>query len=252
VQIELIRYPTVVLLGHTVPSFGNLVSASIGDQVLKWCQLVESEDSAPCEKLLEFAGRNCYQSWNRPNPKTSTTEGYIQNLIKQRHLSVLEHASFTVYIEGISRSCSHQIVRHRHFSFSQLSYRYVDALKGDVLRIVVPPLYRNDSSAIERLREVAEAAAKAYRDLTDSIGPLPSKKSLYEAARAVLPHMLETKLVMTGNLRAWYEFFEKRLSVHADAEIREVARRCFTIAYRLAPSVFGGFAASGIVGGEEG
>jgi thymidylate synthase (FAD) len=110
------------------------------------------------------------------------------------------------------------------------------------LRIVIPPHYRHDEQAIQILRSAAEHAAQAYEQL---VAAAPKKKTVTEAARDVLPHMIETALVMTGNLRAWYEFFEKRLAPGADAEIREVARRCLAVAKTVAPTVFAGFEEAG-------
>lgn len=77
------------------------------------------------EALVEFAGRACYQSWAKPNPRTATNGGYLKHLLAVGHDSVLEHATVTFYITGISRSCTHELIRHRHFSFSQLSQRFV-------------------------------------------------------------------------------------------------------------------------------
>jgi len=238
-DIELVFGPRVVLIAATSPLF---VVADAKDYPFgRWLDDVFSElNGAPfsVEHILEFAGRNCYQSWSRPNPRTARTADYIRNIISQQHFSVLEHASFTVYIDGISRSCSHQLVRHRHFSFSQLSHRYV---RPDKLRVVVPPRYRNDPVALKVLERAAEDAALAYAALTASSSTGSSKKSVNEAARAVLPHMLETSIVVTGNLRAWREFFEKRLSPSADAEIREVAVKCLEVAKKVSPTLFEGF-----------
>jgi thymidylate synthase (FAD) len=238
-DVELVFGPRVVLVAATSPIF--MVADAKDYPFGGWLDNVFSElNGAPfsAEHILEFAGRNCYQSWNRPNPKTARTDDYIRNIISQQHFSVLEHVSFTVYIDGISRSCSHQLVRHRHFSFSQLSHRYV---RPDKLRVVVPPRYRNDPVALKVLERAAEDAVLAYAALTASSSPGSSKKSINEAARAVLPHMIETSIVVTGNLRAWREFFEKRLSPSADAEIREVAVKCLEIAKKVSPTVFEGF-----------
>lgn len=80
-----------------------------------------STDADGGPALVEFAGRACYQSWSKPNPRTATNESYLRHVIEVGHLSVLEHASATFYITGISRSCTHELIRHRHFSYSQLS-----------------------------------------------------------------------------------------------------------------------------------
>ncbi|ESV60919.1 thymidylate synthase, flavin-dependent [Mycobacteroides abscessus MAB_091912_2446] len=84
-----------------------------------------STDADGGPALVEFAGRACYQSWSKPNPRTATNESYLRHVIEVGHLSVLEHASATFYITGISRSCTHELIRHRHFSYSQLSQRFV-------------------------------------------------------------------------------------------------------------------------------
>ena len=82
-------------------------------------------DAAAGEALVEFAGRACYQSWDKPNPRTATNAGYLRHILEVGHLSLLEHATVTFYITGISRSCTHELIRHRHFSYSQLSQRFV-------------------------------------------------------------------------------------------------------------------------------
>ena len=73
------------------------------------------------QALAEFAGRACYESWHKPNPKTATNAGYLRHILEVGHLSVIEHATATFYITGVSRSLTHELIRHRHFSFSQLS-----------------------------------------------------------------------------------------------------------------------------------
>ena len=77
------------------------------------------------QALAEFAGRACYQSWAKPNPRTATNAGYLRHILEVGHLSVLEHGSVTFYLTGVSRSLTHELIRHRHFSYSQLSQRYV-------------------------------------------------------------------------------------------------------------------------------
>ncbi len=81
-------------------------------------------DAGGGEALAEFAGRACYQSWKKPNPVTATNAGYLRHILEVGHLSVLEHGSVSFYITGISRSLTHELIRHRHFSYSQLSQRY--------------------------------------------------------------------------------------------------------------------------------
>src|SRR5512138_4040908 len=83
-----------------------------------------STDAEGGQALAEFAGRACYQSWSKPNPATATNAGYLKHILEVGHLSVLEHGTATFYFTGVSRSFTHELIRHRHFSYSQLSQRY--------------------------------------------------------------------------------------------------------------------------------
>ncbi len=207
-------------------------------------QVWETTSSRDAEVLAEFAGRLCYQSWHRPNPATARNEDYLRNILGQGHFSVLEHAGFTVVLTGVSRSFTHEMVRHRHFSYSQLSQRFVGE---EHARVVVPPLFREDLEILEEVhRKTQEAYARLVQLAQRKLEALPDRrmrrKRAREAARCVLPNMTETHIVITGNHRAWREFFEKRGSLHADAEIREVAVRIFTeVARPLAPHVYQDF-----------
>ncbi len=205
----------------------------------------DTDARTPAEALVEFAGRLCYQSWNKPNPATSRNEGYIRNLIDQGHHSVLEHAGFTVVITGVSRSFTHELVRHRHLSYSQLSQRYVDA---STARFVLPPLFRDDPEAaalieehfnrsLETYRKLAEIAERRLQEV-DGLSRTVRRKRVREAARCVLPNCTETQIVVSGNHRAWREFLLKRATEHADAEMREVALEIYRIARAVAPAVY--------------
>ena len=97
-----------------------------GSEFEKRVRVTPQSERENGQNLIEFAGRLCYESFNLPSEKTKTNSGYVQNVIGLGHESVLEHASVTFYIEGVSRSLSHELIRHRHLSFSELSQRYVD------------------------------------------------------------------------------------------------------------------------------
>src|SRR4051794_26222696 len=92
-------------------------------------------DAEGGQALAEFAGRACYEAWDKSNPATATNEGYLRHILEVGHLAVLEHGTVSVYLTGISRSVAHELTRHRHFSFSQLSQRFVP----DQGRVVVEP-----------------------------------------------------------------------------------------------------------------
>ncbi len=207
-----------------------------------------SSDSADdASTLVEFAGRACYQSWTKPNPATSTNDGYLAHILEMQHYSVLEHGGFTVMLTGLSRACSHELVRHRHLSFSQLSQRFVNE---DEAPFVIPPLFRGDPEASAVFEDLYARTREAYQRLAE-IGTRKlvgmedktlRRKRVREAARAVLPNMTETQLVISGNHRAWREFFQKRGELHVDAEMREVALTIFKqVAQPLAPAIYQDF-----------
>lgn len=195
--------------------------------------------------LAEFAGRGCYQAWAKANPATATNEGYLANILDQDHYSVLEHASITFYLTGISRSLSHELVRHRHFSFSQLSQRYVDS--SDV-KFVIPPeiftLYLGGNSEIgqplfNEFEKSCTQALESYRNMADGlIKTGVARKVARQTARSVLPNATETQMTITGNYRTWIEFIVKRDAEAADAEIRRLAQIIAELLADKAPNVF--------------
>lgn len=206
--------------------------------------------------LVEFAGRACYQSWSKPNPRTATNAGYIKHIIDVGHFSVLEHASVSLYITGISRSCTHELIRHRHFSYSQLSQRYVPENDSQV---VLPPGIEDDPELAEILTAAADASRATYTELlakleakfADQPNAVLRRKQARQAARAVLPNATETRIVVTGNYRAWRHFIAMRASEHADVEIRRLAIACLRQLVDVAPAVFADFEVSTLADGTE-
>lgn len=206
--------------------------------------------------LVEFAGRACYQSWSKPNPRTATNAAYIRHIIDVGHFSVLEHASVSFYITGISRSCTHELIRHRHFSYSQLSQRFVP--EHDAL-VVAPPGIEDDPELTEILTEAADASRAAYTRLlerleakfADQPNAVLRRKQARQAARAVLPNATETRIVVTGNYRAWRHFIAMRASEHADVEIRRLAIECLRQLAAVAPQVFSDFEIYRLADGTE-
>ena len=219
-----------------------------------------STDADGGQALVEFAGRACYQSWSKPNPKTATNAGYLQHIIDVGHFSVLEHASVSFYITGVSRSCTHELIRHRHFSYSQLSQRYVPEKNSQV---VVPPGMEDDPELQQILTEAADASRATYTELlakleakfatgqpTEKMGVL-RRKQARQAARAVLPNATETRIVVTGHYRAWRHFIAMRASEHADVEIRRLAIACLRRLVDFAPAVFADFQITSLADGTE-
>src|SRR4030095_15292996 len=117
-----------------------------------------STDADGGEALAEFAGRACDQSWKKPNPATATNAGYLRHILDVGHLSVLEHGTVSLYVTGVSRSLTHELVRHRHFSYSQLSQRYVPERNAAV---VEPEVIAEDPELHKRFVEASEPAVRA-------------------------------------------------------------------------------------------
>lgn len=220
------------------------------------------EDCGPgtgeASAMAEFSGRACYQAWRKQNPATAENQGYLAHILEERHFSILEHGSISFHVEGVSRSLTHELIRHRHFSFSQQSQRYV--VTGVHAEYVVPPLFYNDTVARDTLQKVWEQAMVDYDTLIQRAEWLlgdqgvpagtARRKRAREAARAVLPNMTPTSIVVTGNHRSWREFLEKRGSIHADAEIRELALRVFQLLRHLETNIYQDFKLE-IIDGQE-
>ncbi|WP_406689110.1 FAD-dependent thymidylate synthase [Saccharopolyspora sp. ID03-671] len=215
-----------------------------------------STDADGGQALAEFAGRACYQSWNKPNPATATNDGYIKHILEVGHLSVLEHGSVSFYLTGMSRSLTHELIRHRHFSYSQLSQRYVPERDA---AMVEPDVIAEDPELHERFVKATEASAQAYTELLaaleDKFADEPTmtlrRKQARQAARSVLPNATETRIVVTGNYRAWRHFVAMRASEHADVEIRALAVECLKQLQKAAPNVFSDFEITTLKDGTE-
>lgn len=180
-----------------------------------------SYDESHADALGEAAGRLCYKSFARANPATAANADYLANILRQGHYSVLEHASVTFLVRGVSRSLLTELTRHRHLSFSVVSQRYVDYSQTEP---VIPPAMRSNSGMAAHLRrqyarDVATYEAYVATLVADGL----SRKAAREAARSVLPNAAPVDMVVTGNLRAWRDVLGKRWHVAADAEIREMA-----------------------------
>ena len=239
--------PRVELIAHTTLACDGRSPAIEGHMSL-------DPDAGDAQQLVEFAGRSCYQSFHKPNPATARNKDYIaRTLHSQNHWSIAEHATATFYITGVSRALLAEITRHRHLSFSVLSQRFVDEEDAN---IVVPPAVRSAKEineayydeelgggvigATENLKVMANLAIATYAGLVEELQEtegLPRKQAR-EAARAVLPNMVETRIVVTGNMRAWHEVIERRTAPDADAEFQQVAGMIRDELKKLAPAIF--------------
>lgn len=215
-----------------------------------------STDAEGGEALAEFAGRACYQSWSKPNPATATNAGYLRHILEVGHLSVLEHGTVSFYLTGVSRSLTHELIRHRHFSYSQLSQRYVPERDA---AMVEPDVIAEDPELHALFTAAAEASVTAYEALLEGLekrfaevgNATLRRKQARQAARAILPNATETRIVVTGNYRAWRHFIGMRASEHADVEIRALAVECLRQLQREVPNVFADFDIGTLADGTE-
>lgn len=225
--------------------------------------------SSDAEALTAHAGKGCYDSYGKDGRSISN---HIDSLIKSRHGSVLEHANFSVFIEGVSRGLSHELVRHRAgFAFSQRSTRYT---KEEDAAMVLDPFYADMyerssqpnglhpveenllrtflvqcGEALAAYRETIEEFERFTADEREQLGmpsdPHAFRKYCRGKARQLLPHALETRLTVTANLRAWRHFFEARTDRAAEEEIRRLAYALFIIILPWASNCFADYIAEG-------
>ncbi len=202
-------------------------------------------ESTDGERLAEFAGRLCYMS--QKNPAKRNTRDYLENIKKQGHGSVLEHANYSLLLEGVSRSLTHELVRHRAgFAYSQLSQRYVDESEAN---FVVPPAIIGDELLEASWRTQIEEAQRSYVGLVEQLmeryswvgDKIHRRKMAREAARGVLPNSTETKIVVTANARAWRTMLELRAGEGAELEIRRCAIAILRLLQRETPAFFSDF-----------
>ena len=233
----------------------------VGAPHIRW----ESDSNVPGETLAEFAGRLCYLSFgpdagleggHKLIPGRTTNKAYLANILNVRHGSVLEHAGWTLLFEGVSRALTHELIRHRHFSYSQLSQRYVDESE---VAFVLPPEIKEGTPAFDLWKASCERANDDYRQLLamieeqvkDESSATLRRKRARQTARAVLPNATETKIVVTGNCRAWRHFIELRGSPTADTEIRRLAIAVLRILQNESASLFGDYRIVQSAEGEE-
>jgi thymidylate synthase (FAD) len=177
------------------------------------------------EELIASSARICYAS----EPKSQdANKKLLRNLREWGHFSAFEHSSATFLIEGVSRACTHQLVRHRLASYNQQSQRYVDE-KG--FEYVTPASVKKDPAANKKFDETIEATRKGYQELIAMGVPK-------EDARFLLPNACATKIIVTMNYRELRHFITLRGAKDAQWEIREVAKEMLSILKEKAPNVF--------------
>ncbi len=192
------------------------------------------------EEVVAMAAKLCYSPSGveqlKEKIETRDQTAFVEKLASIGHLSPIEHVSFTFGIEGISRACSHQLVRHRVASYSQQSQRYVKAEQFDY---IIPPSIKQDDQIT---REFEKSMAEAQENYTRVLKRLEELGVHGEAgqqdARYLLPNAAETKIVVTMNARELLHFFRVRCCNRAQWEIREMAERMLALAQKVAPTIF--------------
>jgi len=233
--LRIIREPHVYLVGRQVVD-PEAIERFLSDHELAWA----TDTEVGAERLAEMAGRLCYMSYGKGR---KTNREFLEHLVEVGHGSVLEHAVWSFLVTGVSRSFTHELVRHRHFSYSQLSQRYVNESESPY---VEPDVIAADHALHAVWTESVNAARDAYDRLVAGLekhyasepDATLRRKLARQAARSVLPNATETRIFITGNARALRHFIEMRGSEAADVEIRKVALQVLEIMRRESPHLF--------------
>jgi thymidylate synthase (FAD) len=253
--MRIIREPKIYVLGRQTVA-PEEVARFLKDQGTTWA----TDTEVGAEMLCEIAGRVCYMSFGVKQGRKTNPE-YLANIISSEHGSVLEHAAWNLLITGVSRSFTHEFIRHRAgFGYSQLSQRYVDESEAD---FVEPEIIAKDPELHALWLKTIGACHDAYRELVEglalkidhdhpSLSKTQKRKMARQAARSVLPNATETKIFVTANARALRHFIELRASGGAEPEIRKVAVMVLRIMQKEAPNLFGDYEIFKLEDGSEG
>lgn len=200
------------------------------------------------EALIAKAAKLCYSPVGvdeiSENLTDESIEKFLNILMSYGHESPIEHVSFTFAVEGVSRSLTHQLVRHRIASFSQQSQRYVRAKQFEY---VVPPAIKADETLKKMYIEAMESSQKAYDEIADKLkekyinsglSAVASEKKAIEDARYVFPNAAETKIMFTMNARSLMNFFRHRCCTRAQWEIREMSNLMLNEVKKVAKTLF--------------
>lgn len=263
--MNIITSPTVYLLSKQAVQQTEL-DRFLTDHGVSW----QTDTEVAAEVVTETAGRVCYMSYAKPRPGGNAA--YLGHIKEVGHGSVFEHAVWTFLLTGLSRSLTHELVRHRAgWAYSQLSQRYVDE---SVAEYVEPDIIANDPELHAVWADAVDWAHKAYVELAEKLfqnlqekawvnaGGVPRqysggrevffknmtpeqktaiRKTARQAARSVLPNATETKITVTANARALRHFLEQRGSVHAEPEIRKLANAMLEVLVQDSPNLFGDY-----------
>ena len=250
-----LKAPGVVVLARPRTNVAGLSGFLEGfDPDLRFPDYLHDPTELPdSSQLCKTAGQLCYASFGPRRTQNEKAASYFERLTSAGHGSVLEHASFSFLLYGISRSVTHELVRHRAGAgFSQISQRYVS---GSVLRFVERPEYQEDEDLHRLFEKRADRAAAGYEEMArlllerQEVGDsrlsadhkTDARKKVQQTARSLLPNETEAPMVFTGNVRALRHIIEMRADAHAESEIRNLALRLFLCLRTMDPILFGDY-----------
>lgn len=250
-DLRIITEPAVYVLGRQTIDDAEL-DRFLGDHGVSW----ESDSEVAAEVATETAGRVCYMSFAKPRPGGNAA--YLHHIKEVGHGSVLEHAVWNFLFTGVSRSLTHELVRHRAgMGYSQLSQRYVDESVAEYVEPDIiaadPELHAIWLEAVTRVHsayvtlaeklnaKLADPQAAAAAMIPPNADRTTRRKAARQAARSVLPNATETKIFVTANARAIRHFLEMRGSAHAEPEIRKLACRVLDVMQKESPNLFGDY-----------
>jgi thymidylate synthase (FAD) len=216
------------------------------------------------ESLCKFAGQLCYLSFGPQRTYNENADKYFKNIKMSSHGSVLEHANISMLWWGISRTLTHELVRHRAgYGFSQVSQRYVG---GKTIRFVERVEFQDNDLLHQWFLRRIERSYREYIELTEYLVSLQKegesslsaerktdlRKKVRQASRALLPNETEAPILVTANVRAWRHFLNMRVSEHAEVEIRRVGYEAYRCLYSLTPLLFDDFEVVDLIDGTKG
>ena len=249
-----LKTPGIVMLARPRTNIAGLEGFLEGfDEGLRFSEYLDDPMELPdSSQLCKTAGQLCYASFGPRRTTNENAAAYFGRLTSAGHGSVLEHANFSFLLYGISRSVTHELVRHRHLGFSQVSQRYVS---GSVLRFVERPEYQDGGGLHRLFEERADRAAAEYEGMAGRLlerqeggdamlsadYKTDARKKVQQTARSLLPNETEAPMVFTGNVRALRHIVEMRADEHAESEIRKLAVRIFLCLVTAEPILFGDY-----------
>jgi thymidylate synthase (FAD) len=250
-----LKTPGVVVLAKPQTNVAGLGGFLEGfDPNLRFTEYLDDPTVLPdSSQLCKTAGQVCYASFGPRRTTNENAAAYFERLTSAGHGSVLEHSSFSFLLYGISRSVTHELVRHRAgAAFSQISQRYVS---GAVLRFVERPEYQEDPDLHQLFEERTDRAAAEYEAMAEQLlerqeggasmltadYKTDARKKVQQTTRSLLPNETEAPMVFTGNVRALRHIIEMRADAHAESEIRNLALRAFLCLRTADPILFGDY-----------